>query len=161
MPVIVGVFVAAGVVLAPLFTVLGCRVLNGFVHGQAGIWDVVRRFVLALAPVGFAMWVAHLLYHLAVGWSTAFPVIERAITGSMGAYPAALVPTWLPPIQLLLLDAGLLLTLYVSWRIAKQYAGQAGKALALLTPWAGVSCGLFAAGVWILLQPMQMRGMLH
>jgi hypothetical protein len=89
-------------------------------------------------PLGFAMWAAHLLYHLSAPWSA----------------------HWLPSAQILLLDAGLLLTLYVAWQIAKQCVDRTQSALALITPWAVVSCALYAAGVWILFQPMQMRGML-
>jgi hypothetical protein len=58
----------------------------------------------------------------------------------------------LAPLQILLLDAGLLLTLYLLWRIGGIVAG---------VPWALLSVGLYAAGVWIFLQPMQMRGMMH
>jgi hypothetical protein len=60
-----------------------------------------------------------------------------------------------------LLDAGLLLTLYVTWRIANQYARQMRKAAAILLPWAILSLSLYALGIWILLQPMEMRGMVH
>jgi hypothetical protein len=60
-------------------------------------------------------------------------------------------------VQLLVLDAGLLLTLYLGWRLAQQWAG---RALLLLLPWATIVAGTYAAGVWILLQPMQMRGMI-
>ena len=88
-----------------------------------------RRFALALVPVGVGMWTAHLLYHV-IPWISVRPA------------------------QILLLDAGLLLTLYVSWRIAKQ-------SFKIVAPWAAVSCMLYVGGVWILFQPMQMRGMIH
>jgi hypothetical protein len=101
--------------------------------------ETMRRFVLALAPIGFAMWCAHLLYHLTTPWS---------------------VPAWMTPFQILLLDAGLLLTLYVSWRVAQQSAAKLRKELAVAAPWAALSCSLYGVGVWILLQPMQMRGMM-
>ncbi len=38
-----------------------------------------------------------------------------------------MVPEWLTSAQILLLDAGLLLTLYVCWRVASQYAGVRAK----------------------------------
>ena len=41
-----------------------------------------------------------------------------------------------------------------------QWAARAGRALLLLLPWATIVAGTYAAGVWILLQPMQMRGMI-
>jgi hypothetical protein len=65
-------------------------------------------------------------------------------------------PAWWPPTEILLLDAGLLLTLYLGWRLAARTAG----AWKVLTPWAILTVLLYAAGLWILFQPMQMRGML-
>jgi len=38
---------------------------------------------------------------------------------------------------------------------------RARTALGLLAPWAGLAVALYGAGVWVFLQPMQMRGMLH
>jgi hypothetical protein len=62
--------------------------------------------------------------------------------------------------QLLLLDAGLLFSLYLGWRLAQQWAARPGRAVLLLLPWASTVVLGYAAGVWILLQPMQMRGMI-
>ena len=62
-------------------------------------------------------------------------------------------------VQMLLLDAGLLLALYLVWRIALVYAPRVSDALRLLAPWASIATALFVTGVWIFLQPMQMRGL--
>ena len=62
-------------------------------------------------------------------------------------------------VQALLLDAGLLLTLYLAWRIALLYTPRLRDAFRLSAPWAGVATALYAAGVWIILQPMQLRGL--
>jgi polyferredoxin len=161
MPLTMGIFVVTGVLVLPLAAVFICGVLNHLVRPAATISNVVRRFVFALVPLGFAMWVAHLLYHLANGWNTAWPAAERAITGTIISSPIAVIPNWLTSAQLLALDAGLLLTLYVAWHVAMQCAARVRSALGLAAPWIAVSCGLYAAGVWILSQPMQMRGMLH
>ncbi|MGI8959746.1 MAG: cytochrome c oxidase assembly protein [Bryobacteraceae bacterium] len=161
MPLIVGAFVVAGALIVPLLTVLICGALNRLLRPSVPVADLARQFVFAFVPIGFAMWVAHLLYHIATSWKTAWPAMQRAIAGTMVSFPTAAVPAWLTPLQLVALDAGLLLTLYVSWRVAMQYAGRVRAAWGLLTPWAIVACGLYVAGVWILFQPMQMRGMLH
>jgi hypothetical protein len=55
-------------------------------------------------------------------------------------------------LELLFLDVGLLLSLYAAYRLA--------PSLKALAPWALLLGLLFAAGVWILFQPMQMRGTL-
>ena len=64
-------------------------------------------------------------------------------------------------IQVLLLDAGVLLSLYVGWRIARGHTKRAQDALLLFAPLAVVAALLYGAGIWIFLQPMQMRGMVH
>jgi cytochrome c oxidase assembly factor CtaG len=136
MPWIIGAVVFGGVIVAPALAVALCTVLNRW----AGLtMQAVRRFVLALAPIGFAMWCAHLLYHLTTAWA---------------------VPGWMTDTQILLLDAGLLLTLYVCWRIAQQNAPRVRSGLTIAAPWAVLACILYGAGIWILLQPMQMRGMM-
>jgi ferredoxin len=101
---------------------------------RASIAGVIRRFAFTLVPVGVAMWAAHLFFHFANALSL----------------PAIVAPT-----QLLLLDAGLLLSLYIGWRLANQYAARA-----MIVPWAALACALYTFGIWILFQPMQMRGML-
>jgi hypothetical protein len=125
MPFIVGAFVFAGAVLLPLALFWLCAVLNGSA-------SEARRLAFSLVPLGVAMWAAHLLFHAASVWTTASVA-------------------WL---QILLLDAGLLATLYLAWRIAQSH-------LKLFAPWAGLACLLFSAGVWVFFQPMQTRGMMH
>lgn len=140
MPLVIAALILGGVVVLPGIAVLLCGALNRMVDATIPIADVMRRFALALVPVGVAMWAAHLLYHFATVWNASLP--------------------WLTSVQLLLLDAGLLLTLYVLWRLARQYSKYVSRGISLIMPWALVSCGLYWLGVWILLQPMQMRGMI-
>jgi cytochrome c oxidase assembly factor CtaG len=132
--------------------------------------ELFCRFSLALLPVGLAVWGAHLLFHLSTAWNTAWPVVQRALMeigiGWLGAphwTPAApiLATDSLLAIQILVLDAGILLSLYVGWRIAGAYAKRTGEILRLFAPWAAVAASLYVAGIWIFLQPMQMRGMVH
>jgi len=53
----------------------------------------------------------------------------------------------------------LLLSLYSGYRIALTQSDRASQALKIFAPWALLIAFLFAVGVWIVLQPMQMRGM--
>jgi hypothetical protein len=69
---------------------------------------------------------------------------------------------WLTPLLVLLLDAGLLLTLWIAWRTAGGYVARFPRRAALAAPWGVLACALWVVAVWILLQPMEMRGaMLH
>ena len=111
-----------------------------------------------------------MLFHLSTAWRSAWPVMQR-VAGDLGVdLPGT--PHWTPSsplfapdvmldVQLCLLDAGILLSLYAGWRIARDYTNRAQDGLLLLTPWATVAAVLYAAGIWVLLQPMQMRGMIH
>ena len=108
------------------------------------------RYLFTLIPLGAAMWMGHFGFHLlTAGWSIV-PAGARFLgwtaSGGMGQ-----VPSWWPGTKVLLLDAGLLATLYLQWRTRSSR-----KALAA---WAIFAVCLYAAGLWILAQPMQMRGM--
>ena len=121
------------------------------------LWrDPGITFALTLAPLGFSIWIAHFWFHFLTAWSSIVPAAGRALRIASVASSNMQTPTWLPPAEILLLDAGLLLTLYLGWRLA----GRIGRALRLFTPWAILAVLLYAAGLWILFQPMQMRGML-
>ncbi len=161
MPVVVAAFVIVGVIIIPALAVWFCGGLNRLVDSAADIGQTVRRFVFALVPIGFAMWTAHLLYHFATGWSAPSAALGRVFAGVTGTFPIAFVPGWLNSAQIVLLDAGLLLTLYVAWRVARQQVTGVRRAMSLVAPWIAVSCGLYCVGIWILFQPMQMRGMIH
>jgi hypothetical protein len=69
------------------------------------------------------------------------------------------VATWLLPLEITFLDVGLLLSLYTGYRLAMSSTRPA-PALKALAPWALLMVLFFAAGIWILFQPMQMRGAL-
>ena len=114
------------------------------------------RLALSLVPLGLAMWAAHFLFHLLSGWASAWPALLQAARLGQSSWTGAgalVSSTTLTGIELALLDAGLLLTLYAAWRVAP-------KTRAFL-PWAALAGGLWLTGVWIYLQPMPMRGMVH
>ncbi len=99
---------------------------------------------------------------------------------AFAASRSLLAPDALLQLQLAMLDAGLLGALYLGWRLLRPsaVAGRSrsssphevpapasptpslGRSLVTLAPWATVVLLLYAAGVWVLLEPMQMRGMM-
>ena len=127
--------------------------------------EISRRFAYALIPLGFAMWTAHLMFHLLTGLDSIGGVLSRVpfVEGS-GWQPSF---SWsagsasLLNLELLILDVGLLLTLYVAWRIARTIAGRLRAAAALVAPWAAIAIVLYLTGVWTMVQPMPMRGTMN
>ena len=71
-----------------------------------------------------------------------------------------LVLDWLSSLQILLLDLGFLLTLYTAWRIANRHRSREAGAFGLFAPWAALAILLYVVGIWIIFQPMQMRGLM-
>jgi len=156
--------------VVPMVLVGLCGALSRVMGGTRAVWrELTCSFVAALVPLGFSMWVAHIVFHFVTGWSAIGPAAQRAVvdlgSGLLGkpdwSQPAVpLLLDWLPSLQLLFLGLGLLLTLYVAWRIALGYASRGASALGLFAPWAGLAVALYIAGIWIVFQPMQMRGMM-
>jgi cytochrome c oxidase assembly factor CtaG/ferredoxin len=153
-------FSLLALVALPLLAVGGAAALSRrWDRLEAGTLEVATRYAYTLVPLGFGMWLAHYCFHFLTSYDTAVPVAQR-FAADLGltwlGQPAWVraccrpVTGWLLPLELLFLDVGLLLSLYAGFRLA--------PSLKALAPWALLMVLLFAAGVWILFQPMQMRG---
>jgi cytochrome c oxidase assembly factor CtaG/polyferredoxin len=153
------VFYLLALVVLPLLAVGGAAGLSRrWGRPDARLLEVATRYAYSLIPLGFGMWLAHYSFHFLTSYDTAVPVVQRFAAdlglslgepawGCACCRPAV---SWLLPLELLFLDVGLLLSLYIAYRLA--------PTLKALAPWALLLGMLFAAGVWILSQPMQMRG---
>jgi hypothetical protein len=155
-------FYLLALVAVPLLAVGGAAALSRWWGRlKVGTLEVATRYAYALVPLGLGMWLAHYCFHFLTSYDTAVPVAQR-FAEDLGltwlGRPAWVgdccrpVTGWLLPLELLFLDVGLLLSLYAGYRLA--------PSLKALAPWALLLVLLFAAGVWILFQPMQMRGTL-
>jgi cytochrome c oxidase assembly factor CtaG len=162
------VLLLIALVLAP-----GTLALLAAFAGRAGsrvsatVRELLCGFSVSLVPLGAAMWAGHFLFHLAVGWDAARTAVRRAANDTglhllempNKEFSSPLFGTdALRVLQTVLLDAGLLLALYLVWRVSLRYASRDRDALRLFLPWAAIATALYVAGVWIVLQPMQMRG---
>jgi hypothetical protein len=170
----VSLFYGAALVVLPLLAVGAAAALSrrwGRSVGRGGVAPpllaTATRFSYAFVPLGFGMWVAHYSYHFLTSYDAAVPVAQRFLldlgwTGlGQPQWVAACwrrVADWLPRLEILCLDVGLLLSLYVAYRIAQSQTPRLMQVLKAFSPWAVLMVVLFAAGVWIVLQPMQMRG---
>ena len=157
-----------GLLLLPL--VLITLVTNAS-HGLSDMgcsWkQAAIRFTMTLVPIGFAMWLVHMLFHLFTSWGTIIPSVQRAAEdmGStmLGEPVWALsccgpAPSWLIPLELLILDVGLLVSIWLQYKLARQLTRRFASELAAWLPWAVLTAALWFTGVWIIFQPMEMRG---
>ncbi len=113
----------------------------------------MRPFGPALIPLGFSMWVAHFSWHLITGAGSIVSVIDRFTRGSQPSPGlSGEAAAWLRTGQILVLDGGLLISLYLVWRLASRVPSRT-------FPWVGAAIGIYAAAIWVVFQPMQMRGM--
>lgn len=126
------------------------------------------RFAMGLSPVGISMWAAHFLFHFFTASHTPIPVFQRVLfdLGLSATEPDWVVPSFafagLPGMELLFLDAGLLLSLYILWKSARSMTSAPRSPWGAFIPWAIVALLLYLCGAWIIFQPMEMRGtMMH
>jgi hypothetical protein len=159
------VFFALSLIGLPLLlagvTAWTSRALSG---AHDDLLSITTRFSYGLVPLGFSMWLAHYLFHFLTGMLTFVPVLQSFFADR--GLPLLGMPNWtlgpvvpdalLLPIEILALDAGLLGSLLALHRIAKRGDGESARRA--FVPWAVLAVLLFAAGVWLLLQPMDMRG---
>jgi hypothetical protein len=164
-----------------LFALLGLLVLPLLLHGAASAlsrqwgglaisWsETMTRYAVALVPLGFGMWLAHGSFHLLTSYDAAVPTAQRFVSdlgwpllGAADWSRACCRPvaTWLLRLEVLFLQLGMLLSLYAAYRISLQLCAGPARALKALAPWAFLIVFLHLAGIWIVMQPMQMRGML-
>jgi hypothetical protein len=165
----VSLFYGVALVVVPVVLVGAAAALSRRSRPGPVSWlATATRFSYAFVPLGLGMWVAHYSYHFLTGYDAVLPVTQRFLldlgwtTLGRPHWVAACcrpVADWLPRLEILCLDIGLLLSLYVAYRIVQSPGVRLGQALRAFTPWAVLLVALFAAGVWIVLQPMQMRGM--
>lgn len=141
----------------------------------ASLGQIALRYVWVLVPMGFGMWLAHYAFHFLTGALTIVPVMQSFLA-DVGLYRGELrwdlgpiVPQgWLFPIEAALLYLGATGSIIAAVRISQDHlAGirrQTGKrngpnaVLAAAAPWMLLTLLLLGFGIWILVQPMEMRG---
>jgi hypothetical protein len=166
----VTLFYLGTLLVLPVLLVALAATLSRWWGGLKEWWvETATHYSYALIPLGFGMWLAHYGFHFLTSYDTVIPTTQR-FAGDLGlnvlgapiwvascCRPAA---EWLPRLEILFLDVGLLMSLYSAYRIALAQTGRPLEALKVVTPWVLLLVLLFAVGIWIVFQPMQMRGTL-
>ena len=123
------------------------------------------RYAGALIPFGFGVWLAHYGFHLLTGGLTIVPVAQSAVIDAVG-WAVLGEPLWqwtgmqpgaVFPIQLGFILLGTIGSLALSYLISER--DYPDRPVPAAVPWAAVTLVLATAAVWILSQPMEMRGM--
>jgi cytochrome c oxidase assembly factor CtaG/ferredoxin len=164
---IISAYYLVALIALPLLTVsLATALSTRWMVLKSHRLETATRFSFALIPIGFGMWLSHYSYHFLASCRAVVPAAQQfalrigwpgVASPSWSDACCRTVPDWLPWFEINCLNLGMLLSLYSAYRIALARATDAGKAIA---PWALLILLLFAAGLWIVLQPMQMRGTL-
>lgn len=167
---ITSVFYLLTLILLPLLLIASAAWLSSRWSGlPESTLRIAIRLAYCLIPLGFAMWLAHYGFHFFTGYQSILPPLQHlgevagwdyfpSLQGNMDC--CAPPPDWLLRMEITFLDIGLLLSLYSLYRVCKSLTTSFRQALRLVLPWALITLLLFAMGIWILFQPMQMRGMM-
>lgn len=155
-----------GLVVLPAALLLAAAAAGRRLSGTS---SSLARYAYTLVPMGFAMWVAHYAFHFLTGALTIVPVVQSflADVGLYGGAPdwtlGSLVPqSWLFPIEAVMLYAGAFAAIVAAFKTAQaEFNGRRVDPLRVLgaaAPWMMLTLALLGFGLWILLQPMEMRG---
>jgi len=165
---VLAVLFAAGLVVLPLAL---CAVAGYVTHRVGGaratstpIRTIAASYAYALVPIGGGVWLAHYAFHFLTGLGTIVPVAQTAAIdafgwamlgepawGWLGVRPGLLLPLQLGAVIL----GGIGATSLIHRVSERDYPGHAAAAGA---PWVVTAVGLTALALWILSQPMDMRG---
>jgi hypothetical protein len=163
-PILAAIFAMALVVEPAILLGAAAWLTRKAAGAEETVLATVNRFARSLVPIGFGVWLAHYGFHFFTGCLTVVPVVQNAALEAFGR-PLFGEPLWqlggLPdsivaPMEMGFLGLGLIGSWMVAWLIASELTSR--RAWAAFLPWAAVHSLLFATALWIMNQPMEMRG---
>ncbi len=161
-------FFVLGLVVVPGALCAAAAAVTQVVGGARARFTPVRTIAIsyayALVPIGGAVWLAHYAFHFLTGLGTIVPVAQSAAIdavgwavlgepawGWLGVRPGTVLPLQIGAVIL----GGIGATSLIHRISERDYRGHAAEAGA---PWVVIAVGLTALALWILAQPMDMRG---
>lgn len=129
-------------------------------------FEAVASFAFALVPLGASVWIAHYSFHFLSSLGAIVPAIQRwaADVGLNLGTPAwnagcfGMAADSLLKLEILILDIGLLGSLYCVHRLVGSRTTSWQKGLGMFIPWLMLLSILWSVALWLNFQPMQMRG---
>jgi hypothetical protein len=165
-PVLAVVFVTALVIIPAVLIGAAAAVTRTFAGGPtASVRTTARQYAFTFVPFGFGVWLAHYGFHLLTGVLTIVPVTQSAVIDVAG-WAALGEPAWrwagmqpgsVHPIQVGFTLLGAIGSIgLVDATSHREYPEQA---IAASISWLALVLVLTATALWMLNQPMEMRGM--
>ncbi len=153
---VLGIIFAAFLIAAPALLI---GLAAWLTRNSESLLARATRYSYAFAPLGFGIWLAHYGFHFLTGLYTFIPVTQRVVWPVLGdprwrltGIPARVVQ----PIELGFVVLGLAGSLLVIMRLAQD--DSADHPMRAFAPWAAVCAFIFGAALWLMFQPMEMRG---
>ena len=161
-------------VLASMFTlflVFEPLLLIGLATAIARAWSgskrpwllLAVRYSYSLVPIGFGIWLAHYSFHFLTGLYTFIPVTQSAfvdfgwaLLGQPHWSSPGLAPNVVQLFEFGFITLGLLGSLLVGYAIA--VTDELVHPVRVFIPWAALSLLMAGAAIWLMSQPMEMRG---
>jgi ferredoxin len=161
---ILGLIFVAGLIIEPVLLLLMAAWLTKKWGGsRIPTLPLIIRHSHALVPLGFGIWLSHYGFHFLRGLYTVIPVFQSALADA--GWPILGRPMWglggLPenavyPMEMGFLGLGFLGSLLVIYRLADE--DPEARTARVFSVWAGLCLLLWASAMWLLSQPMEMRG---
>jgi ferredoxin len=162
---VLGFIFALFLVVEPTLLLVAAGWLTTHWAGRGGsVLSAVVRYSYALIPMGFGVWLAHYGFHFLTGLLTFIPVAQSAAAG-MAGWAFLGEPRWgltgLPirtvyVLELGFLGLGLFGSLLVTYRLAEDEP--TAHRWRVFATWAVLCVALWVSGLWLMSQPMEMRG---
>jgi len=163
-PILAALFTVVLVIEPAVLLVVAAVITRRAARSSESVLAIIKRFSRSLLPIGFGIWLAHYGFHFLTGCLTVIPVAQNAALQTLG-WPILGQPQWqlggLPEsvvfaMEIGFMSLGLIGSWLAAWMIARQMSPT--RTWSALLPWATLHLLLFVAAVWIMTQPMDMRG---
>ena len=163
-PILMGLFAVALVIEPAVLLAAAAWTSRHWSGTHDAVPAIVNRFARSLVPLGFGIWLAHYGFHFFTGFLTVIPVTQHAAAQAfgrpwlgeplwqLGGFPESMVLA----LELGFLSLGLIGSWIVAWSLAREFCPR--RSWQGFLPWAVLHALLFVTAVWILHQPMDMRG---
>src|SRR5688500_9457459 len=154
-----------------LFLIFEPLILIGVAAAITRLWNGSKRPLIALAvrysyslvPIGFGIWLAHYAFHFLTGLFTFVPITQAAladlcwaILGHSQWTLAGLSPNFVQVFEVGFIVLGLFGSLLISYLLAA--TEETLHPARVFVPWATLSLIIATAALWVMSQPMEMRG---